>query len=312
MHTNKPASPAVSAAPAAGCVKRARLDLRTLLAVVITVTSWGSAFTGIRVGLTAYTPAHLALLRYLLASLAFAAYAVLTRMPLPHRRDLPAFGLLGLLGITFYNLALGYGQMTIPAGTSSMLVASAPVWLALMARLLQGERLRVWGWLGIGLSFAGVTAITLGTGSAVGIDPRALVVLAAALATSAYSLGQKPLLRRYSALQCTAYTFWAGTLFLLPFAGGLWPAVRAAQPRTTLAILYLGLVPAALGYMTWAHILSRLPASVAGSFLYLVPAMAMLTAWLVLGETPAALALLGGVLVLAGVIIVNRWGKASA
>ena len=69
--------------------------------------------------------------------------------------------------------------MTIPAGTASFLVASAPVFVALLARLFLRERLLPWGWAGIGTSFAGVAVIALGTGAGLRIDARALVVLAA-------------------------------------------------------------------------------------------------------------------------------------
>lgn len=288
-----------------------RPDVRTLLAIIVTVTFWGSAFAGIRAALGAYSPAHVALLRYLVSSVALAAFAALTRMPLPRRQDLPGLALIGLVGISFYNVALSYGQVTVPAGVASLLIASAPIWLALLAGAIFHERLRPWGWLGIGLSFLGVAVIALGSGKGLRLNPRALVVLVAAVASALYSLGQKPFLARYSALQCTAYAIWAGTLFLLPFSPGLLAEVRTAPLSATLAVIYLGILPGALGYATWAYILARVPAASAGSFLYLVPAMAMLVAWLWLGEVPGAVSLGGGALVLAGVILVNRWGRAA-
>lgn len=287
------------------------LDLRLLAATGVTILSWGSAFTGIHTALGHYSPAHLALLRYLVASAALAAYAFAARLRRPRRQDLPGLGLLGLFGIAFYNLALGYGQTTIPAGTASLLVTSKPVWMALLAAAIFRERLRPWGWLGIALGFAGAAVIALGTGGGLGVDPRALVVLAAALASAAYSLGQKPFLTRYSASECTAYAVWGGTLCFLPFASGLPQAIRTAPPAATLAVVYLGLVPAVLGYVFWAYILARVPAATAGSYLYLVPPTAMLIAWIWLGEAPTALALLGGALIIAGVVLVNRWGRAG-
>ncbi|HOQ99952.1 MAG TPA: EamA family transporter [Anaerolineae bacterium] len=297
--------------PGAAVERRAGLDLGLLAVVLVTVITWGSAFAGIRMALEFYTPAHLALLRYLIASLALGVYAAFARMRLPRLRDLPGLALIGFVGIAFYNLALIYGETTIPAGTASLLIASTPVWMALFAALIFSERLRPLGWLGIAVSFAGATVIALGSGSGLGLDPQALIVLAAALASAAYSLGQKPFLARYSALECTAYAIWAGTLALLPFAPGLWAKVRAAPPTATLAVAYLGVVPAALGYVLWARILARVPAATAGSFLYLVPASAMLVAWVWLGEAPGPLALAGGALIIAGVILVNRWGRQS-
>jgi len=288
------------------------LGFSTLLAVVVTVIFWASAFAGIRVALLAYAPGHMALLRYLVASVVLAVYALATKMPLPRRRDLPMIALLGLTGFAIYNLGLGYGEITVPAATASFLIASAPVWMALLAWLLLGERLRLWGWIGTGLSFAGVAAIALANGGGLQLSPPALLVLAAAFSTSLYSLGQKPLLKRYSALQLASYAIWAGTLWLLPFAGGLIPQMRTAPLSATLGIVYLGVFPGALGYVGWSYVLGHMPAARAGSVLYLIPVLALLIAWVWLGETPALVSAFGGVLVLAGVTLVNQWGKAQS
>jgi drug/metabolite transporter (DMT)-like permease len=288
---------------------RVHLDGRTILAALVTVVVWGSAFAGIRAGLRAYSPTHVALLRYLVASLALAIYALLTRMPLPAWRDLPGLALIGLVGIAFYNVALNYGEVTVPSGTASLLIAAAPIGIALLAILLHGERLQIYGWLGIGLGFVGVTIIAWGTGGGFRFEPRALAILAAAVASALYSVGQKPYLARYSALQCTAYAIWGGTLALLLFSGGLLGELHSAPLASTAAVCYLGVFPGALGYVMWNYTLSRLPASTAGSILYLVPPVAVLVAWAVLGETPTLVALLGGILVVGGVILVNTWGR---
>ncbi len=289
---------------------RAPAYLGVVLAASMTILSWASAFAGIRAALTAYTPAHLALLRYLIASVILAGYAIATRMPLPQRRDLPRIAVLGLLGFTIYNLGLGYGEITVPAATASFLIASAPVWMALLARIFLGEQLRVWAWLGAALSFAGVAVIALAGGGGLRLSPPALLILAAALSTSFYSLGQKSLLKRYTPLQFTAYAIWAGTLFLCPWIIGLPAQMRAAPLGATLNIVYLGIFPGALGYLGWSYVLAHLPASRAASLLYLVPTLALLIAWVWLGETPGWIAFLGGVLVLAGVILVN-WRSAA-
>jgi drug/metabolite transporter (DMT)-like permease len=286
-----------------------RLDARTLGAIMTTIVFWSSAFAAIRAGLRGYAPGHVALLRFLVASGVLGVYAVATRMPLPERRDIPAIAALGFLGLTVYHVALSYGEVTVPAGTASLIIASVPVFSALLAIAFLGERLVAAGWVGIGLGFAGVALITVGRGQDVAFDPGAGLVLLSAVVSSVYVVFQKPLLRRYSAFQFTTYTIWAGTFFMLVFLPGLPKAILTAPLGATLSIVYLGIFPAALAYVMLAYAISRTPTSIITSFLYMVPVLAVLIAWAWLGEIPARLSLIGGAVALAGVFIVNRRGS---
>ena len=281
----------------------------TLLAAGVTVIFWASAFPAIRAGLQAFSPFHLALLRYGIASIVLAVYALVTRMPLPRLRDLPSLALLGLIGFTLYNALLNWGEVTVPSAIASFIIAGAPIFMALFATFFFGERLRPIGWVGILISFVGVSVIAFSSGTHSQFDPRALVILAAALAQSVYSVGQKPLLKRYSPIQFITYAIWFGTLFLLVFTPGLSQEIQAAPVGALAAVVYLGIFPGALGYATWSYVLAHLPASTAASFIYLVPAFALVIALIWLGEVPSLIAVFGGLLVIAGVIVVNLLGR---
>src|SRR5512147_1529248 len=96
-----------------------RFTTRTLVALVVALVLWASAFAGIRAGLRAYPPAHLAILRFLVASLVLVIYAAVVHFRRPQLRDLPGLAVTGVIGITFYNLALNYGETRVTAGAAS-------------------------------------------------------------------------------------------------------------------------------------------------------------------------------------------------
>jgi drug/metabolite transporter (DMT)-like permease len=133
-----------------------------------------------------------------------------------------------------------------------------------------------------------------------------VLCLLAALTWAIGVMAQKPLLRRLPALQVTQLACVVGTLACLPFAGELVTDWRAASPESVLALVYLGVVPTALAFGTWAFALSHMTAGRLGVTTYLVPPLTVLLAWPVLGEAPPGLALVGGALALLGVSLTRR------
>jgi drug/metabolite transporter (DMT)-like permease len=279
----------------------------TLVALGFLVVLWASAFPAIKIGLEGYGPAHLTLLRHAVASLAVVPFLLAFRRRMwPDRRDVPAFLGLGVVGMTVYHLALNFGEVHVSAGATSLIIATAPVLTALVAWGLTGDRLAPLGWAGSLVAFAGVALIVLGDGAVGRIHPAAGLILVSALATAFFAVLQRPLLARYRPLEVAAFVTWGGTLPLLAFAPGVATAVLDAPATSTWAVVHLGVVPSAIAYTLFAIALSRAPAPIVTSFLYLVPVVALLLSWWWLGEVPSSLTVVGGAVAVAGLVLVQR------
>ncbi len=271
-------------------------------ALAVTVLTWASAFPAIRVGLEGYGPWALGLLRLLVATACLVPVAVAVRLrPLPRRHWARAV-VAGLLGQTLYQGLLMTGELTVPAGTASLLIATAPIFSVVGGALLLGERVgRRWAGMLVAFAGAGLVAASLGVGG----GTAALVVLAAAVCQGAFHVVVKPLAESVGAVAATAWTTWAGAALLLPALPTLLSQAPGAGAGPTAAAVYLGVVPSAIGFLTWTYAVARTSLARATVSLYLVPVAAVLLAWLWLGERPGALALVGGALAVLGVVLVR-------
>ena len=282
-----------------------------ITAIVLSVLLWASAFPAISVSLTAYSPIEAAFLRYLVASVMLAIYALFRRMPLPRGRDLPLISVCGFLGFTVYNVALNAGQVTVASGIASFIISSEIAVIAILARVFFKEQLGKLGWTGVALCLAGIAIIFLRGSENLQLSTGAALVFVATLSISLYSVLQKPLLERYTAIQFTSYAVWTGTACLFLMAPQAVLTVAQAPLYPTMAIAYMGLFPGVVAYVAWSYVLSKVPAAKAGSYLALIPVAALMIAWVWLREVPEPLALVGGAVVFCGVMLINQKAQSA-
>ena len=285
----------------------ARTDVAALLAGLVTVTLWGSAFVAIRDVGKSISPGSVALGRLLVSLVVLGLTAAIWREPLPGRRDLLLIATFGVLFLGVYSFTLNEAERRLDAGTAAMLINTGPILIAILAGAFLNEGFPRWLFAGCAVALGGVVLIGLGNsqaGSRNGVGIALLLLAASAYATAVVI--QKPVLARVSPLQLTWLGCVAGTVVCLPFGPTLVRDLDDAGASGIGWIVYLGLAPTALGFATWSFALRRMPAGRLASLAYLIPVVAIVLGWALLGETPPQLAVIGGALCVAGVYIARR------
>jgi drug/metabolite transporter (DMT)-like permease len=280
---------------------------KTKIALIAAIIFWASAFVGIRAGLRGYSPEGLALLRYLVASLVMAA----VYLRVPQRSSMATVDKIGLLlvgviGIGIYNLTLNHGELAVSSGVASFITSQSPVVTTIFAILFLGERLTGRRALGFVISLVGVVIIAYGEIGKFELTTGMTYVIIAMIAGSCMSIMQKPYMKKYDAIETTSYVIWGGTLFLLAYFSHLQHDIVNASLASTLIVVYLGIFPAALAYVAWSYTLGKLSVSHAVSYLYVLPFVTALMGWLLLGEVPAFISVVGAVIAIGGVWLVNQ------
>jgi drug/metabolite transporter (DMT)-like permease len=271
-------------------------------AALVTVALWASAFVGIRSAGRDLSPGALALGRLVVGSVALGLLMLLRREPLMLRRGVVGLVVCGVLWFGAYNVALNAAERRVDAGTAAMLVNLGPILVALLAAGLLGEGLPRRLLAGCLVAFGGAAVIGVATSeSGVEANWGAVLCFAAAAAYAVGVVAQKPLLAHASALQVTWAACTIGAIVCLPFAPTLADELGDARGAAIGWTIYLGAAPTAIGFVTWAYALARTTAGRMGSTTYLVPPLAVLLGWVLLGESPPGLAFAGGALCLAGV-----------
>jgi drug/metabolite transporter (DMT)-like permease len=283
------------------------LSPAVLVAVIVTVVAWASAFVVIRSIAPGFTGGAIALGRLMVGTVVLGiAVVVGRRWVWPTAREWLQVVVFGVAWFGGYNVALNIGEHTLDAGTSAMLVNIGPILIALGAGVFLREGIPRWLAIGTRVAFLGAVVIGIASGASFSSGSGVLWCLLAAVLSSTGVLFQKPVLRHLPSIQVTWMGCTIGMLACLPFIGQLLTGLHTAPTLGWVGILYLGAIPTSLAFSTWAFALARMPAAQLGVSTYIVPPLAIILGLIVFGVVPTWLAIVGGAICLVGVALSRR------
>jgi len=294
-----------------------RKNIQAFFKAAFAVVVWGASFIATKVALRDVSPVTVVWLRFTLGVVILGiAVASRKQFALPGGKDLAYFTLLGFLGITFHQWLQSNGLVTAQATSTAWIVATTPIFIAILGWLILKEKLRWLQALGIVLAFVGVLlVVTKGNLASLVTghfgEPGDLLIMISAPNWAIFSILSRYGLRRNPAARMMLYVMGLGWFFtsILFFSGPGIAQVSQLTLKGWLGVVFLGVFCSGLAYIFWYDALQALPASQVGVFLYIEPLVTVMVAAAVLGEPLLLASLLGGAIILFGVWLVNRSTK---
>jgi len=280
------------------------------LVLVVMVLIWGVNYSALKRALRDFYPMSFNFLRFLLASLfiLFLLKVMEKRVPLRREDWLSILGL-ALFGHTIYQLLFIYGFYHTSVSNASVIMATSPIFVALMSSFSRYERVKLWTWAGIFLSFFGIYLMVKANSGGWKLENFSyegdLLIVGCAVCWSLYTVIAKPLLKHYSPLRLTAVSMALGTVFLIPFSFRemMEQDWHRIAPISWLALLYSFSLAIAIGYTLWYIGVARLGATRTSVYSNLVPVAAIFFAWVFLAERLTLEKILGTAMVLGGLYL---------
>jgi O-acetylserine/cysteine efflux transporter len=274
---------------------------------VLTAAIWGFNFVVLKVALEDIPPFLLTALRFLFTALPVVILAKPLGMSV---RSMVIVGLCTFLGqYAFLFVAMRLGM---PPGLSSVTLQLQVFITILLSALLTGERPTTKRWIGGALALAGLGTIAATVGQGTTIPMLALVFIICS--ASIWAFGNVEMKRagpdaKFGTLTGIA---WANVAAVIPAFGlslffegpeQIMQSLTNLRPITYAAVAFVVVCSSWFGFSIWGKLLATYPASVAAPFALLVPVFGGLSSWLILGETPTPLRLLGSAMIIGGLAI---------
>lgn len=283
-------------------------NLKPIAALIFTMLVWGVTPVFLRSLSVGLGPADAMVIRYVPVALISLAILLATGGWRFARADWPRLLLISVLGVFGYSAASVYGFASVPAGIGGLIYATQPLFIALLAAIMLGERLTFQVVTGFGLALLGTGLLfwdDLAAGGAQGsYITGMLLLLFACFVWAFYSVPGKALVLRYGTLATTTASLFLATLPMLAFISSRTvETVATMSARYWVELGFLAFCSTFLAMFSWTYATARLPAATTGAFLYLIPVIAVLAGVLILEETLTLNMVLGGLLIIGGVAL---------
>lgn len=281
------------------------------LLILIAIIFWGTSFVATKTVLGEIKPVTIIILRLILASILLTIIALYTKRKFSINFKSHSWIFVLALVAVFHLWIQVTGLQYTTASNTGWIIGTAPVFMAILGFIFYKEKITLLQFLGILVALAGLLLL-IGKGDITNIDlienQGDLLVLGSAFTWGVYSMVNKKISLSYSPLMTILYLFLMMAVIIIPFNLNTETisSVINLSFISWMWILFLGIFCSGIAYVIWAQALRDMESAKVGAFLYFEPLVTVIAAWFFLQEEITLLMIFSGLLITAGVFIVNK------
>ena len=272
----------------------------------IAIFFWATAFVLTKVVLKEVDVTTLGVLRYFFASIIVIFILIKQKISLPKLKDIPAFVFAGFSGYAGYIVFFNMATLLSSPSTLSVINALAPAITAIVAYFIFNEKIKIIGWISMGISFCGILILTLWNGTLT-VNKGVIYMLIGCVLLSLYNISQRYLTKKYSSFDVSMYSMLIGGILLVVYSPSSVRNIFSISFNSLILIIYMSVFPSIISYFFWtkAFEIAKHTTEVT-SFMFVTPVLATLMGIIILGDIPKLSTLIGGVVIISGMIIFNK------
>ena len=272
----------------------------------IAIFFWATAFVLTKVVLKEVDVTTLGVLRHFFASIIVIFILIKQKISLPKLKDIPAFVFAGFSGYAGYIVFFNMATLLSSPSTLSVINALAPAITAIVAYFIFNEKIKIIGWISMGISFCGILILTLWNGTLT-VNKGVIYMLIGCVLLSLYNISQRYLTKKYSSFDVSMYSMLIGGILLVVYSPSSVRNIFSISFNSLILIIYMSVFPSIISYFFWtkAFEIAKHTTEVT-SFMFVTPVLATLMGIIILGDIPKLSTLIGGVVIILGMIIFNK------